>query len=795
MKGTDTLVLPADVLVTPVEALDPHLRRRLNHNDGEFVVSRPRYRGRSVVLDECAAAFLQQFRVPKTVVQAVLDHCAHNLSVALDVLEEVIPLVERVRRLRLLVEDGSFAVRDVEPTYAPGDHIAKIRLQRCVYLMDDTEVYEGENTDGGRCAVKLLRPDAPKKSRRCLEREASVLNRLAGQGVPRLLAQGTWKGQHYVVTQWCEGRKLSEAAAAMRGSEAPLGPQVLALCVAILEAYARLHETGLLHGDVHPNNIIVAKDSSVVLLDFGLSCSIEQGDAQLQHFGRAGVAEYLEPEYCEALERKQSLPAQTAAGEQYAIGALCYFLASGHHYLDFGLERDAWVKQILHQAPRSFTELGLQPHDSFQRVLLTALAKKPGQRHATVREFARALARQTRAIRDAPSLSRAARDMFAAVMSRHELSDGAIDVDLCAAPRCSLNYGASGIAYMLYRAAITRNDSCLLTTADLWSTWARERASEPDAFYSAQLGISEALVGPASLYHGEPGVQFVQALISHAMGDLVSCDAAARAFVASASRLCTNVDLTLGQSGILLGCAALYETLPDHHALIDKAGLCHLGEDLVPFLMASLVGDAMGEPGDNKWLGMAHGRAGVILALLRWRLATGNDVSGLEDQLAALAAFGRWNGKCATWPLHVGPRSYDRAPRTGWCHGSAGYVHLWALADEVFGGVQFARYAFGAAEHIWQARDTTSPVNGSLCCGYAGQGFAMLSLYRHYGDLHWLSRSHAFLDRAIARAHHTERRPSLYKGDVGIALLAAELEQPLSSATPVIDAEGWRGRP
>jgi DUF1680 family protein len=121
-------------------------------------------------------------------------------------------------------------------------------------------------------------------------------------------------------------------------------------------------------------------------------------------------------------------------------------------------------------------------------------------------------------------------------------------------------------------------------------------------------------------------------------------------------------------------------------------------------------------------------------------------------------------------------------------------VQLWSLADQAFPGDGFDRCAVGAANQLWAAVRAGGQANGSLCCGYAGQGFAMLTLYRRDGDRDWLAKAHAMLERAIARAEHAERRNSLYKGDAGIALLAEQLKRPASSHMPVFESEGWLRR-
>jgi serine/threonine-protein kinase len=130
----------------------------------------------------------------------------------------------------------------------------------------------------------------------------------------------------------------------------------------------------------------------------------------------------------------------------------------------------------------------------------------------------------------------------------------------------------------------------------------------------------------------------------------------------------------------------------------------------------------------------------------------------------------------------------DRAPWAGWCNGSAGYVFLWTLAYQMTGAEPFLRLAQGAAWDSWEA---AGPSGGSLCCGWAGRAYALLNLYKCTGDGAWWERARELGRRAAAGgASPAAMKHSLYKGEAGVALLAADLAQPASSCMPLFEAEG-----
>ena len=75
---------------------------------------------------------------------------------------------------------------------------------------------------------------------------------------------------------------------------------VLDLCIEILNAYGGLHEQDVVHGDVHPRNIIVEQDGQIKIVDFGLA-RIETDGVQRWSAQRGGIPHFFDPEFAECL--------------------------------------------------------------------------------------------------------------------------------------------------------------------------------------------------------------------------------------------------------------------------------------------------------------------------------------------------------------------------------------------------------------------------------------------------------------------------------------------------------------
>jgi hypothetical protein len=359
---------------------------------------------------------------------------------------------------------------------------------------------------------------------------------------------------------------------------------------------------------------------------------------------------------------------------------------------------------------------------------------------------------------------------------------GVVDRGLSAAPRVSVNYGAAGIAYFFYRLALTRAEPAHLLTASRWLGWAQRQRDDPLAFHDRELSIVPERVGRVSIYHSAAGTACVEALVANATGDLKRAGNACMAFVSESGNPCASLDLTVGRASTIVGAALLVEALRGT-AIAERRNLVQLGDQTLTAILGHLAGDIQGER-RLRVRGMAHGWAGVLYAALRWCEATNARVPDqVNDRLAELASLGRLVNGNVSWH---GPQ--DPSMIGGWCHGAAGYIHLWSTAARVLHDDSFGTLAVRAAESSWAGHEDTA----TLCCGLAGQAYAMHVAYQVTGDQRWVERAENLTIRAVRQVGTRWCLPnSLWKGDVGIALAASDLHRPQSACMPLFASEGW----
>jgi len=209
-------------------------------------------------------------------------------------------------------------------------------------------------------------------------REAVAIAKLRHPNILAVYDHGEFDGQLYIVTEFVEGGTFANE----------LGrPIKLSRAVAVLRAIASAldyaHERGVLHRDVKPSNVLVTRDGSAVLGDFGLSRMMATNERLTRLDTVVGTPQYMSPEQCAGTETGP-------ASDQYALGVVAFEALTGH--IPFDAETPAAVMlaqmQNVLPAPRSVNPL---LPEGVERALVRALAKDPADRYEDCETFVTAL--------------------------------------------------------------------------------------------------------------------------------------------------------------------------------------------------------------------------------------------------------------------------------------------------------------------------------------------------------------------------------------------------------------------
>jgi len=789
MDPTDRLVLPDEVVVFPVATLTPAVRAAIGCEPDEYALTRKRSRRTTRVIDQATADLIEEFRKPSSVIEAIRSFAGRTGLPAEEVAESCVPLLNE------LINDGFIAVVGAETPAVDSDQlrigafVGRWEVVEQLQLVEDTEVYRVQSSGGVEGALKRVFSDAEPWVLSALRNELGILRHLEGATFPTPLEDGM-EGEHpYLVLSWCEGTPIMSVASRLRRPWSAEARRKLAEgCVAVLDAYAELHAQGVIHGDVHPRNLLFEDEPGKVhMIDFGLGRIVSEQPVLDGPSG--GVSAFFSPEYAAASLAGERVPSPTMAGEQYSVAALLYNLLTGEQYLNQVLEGHRWLEAVCTQSPREFSRLGIPSSPEIESVLARALAKHGDERFPSMGEFRDSFVAAMEADTRSEGAARSSRrwstpGLLPSLTTLFGLDGGA--APLLPRPTATVNYGSAGIAYLFYRVSCLQDRADLLALADVWIERAKLALAEsPDeACFAPELGLEADTVGRSALYHSATGIHCVDALVACAIDDRVRAERAIERFLAAAETDEARDDLTTGRAGHLLGCACLLEAA--RSAGYSEGQLLEFGRRRQQELASRWSSCSHTVAGSGSpFYGIAHGWAGLAYAQLRFSSLSFEPlapevIAGLNE-LEELACK---EGDRAWWPS--GPADTEVWP--GWCHGSAGYAMLWAQAYRVLSDDRFLELARMAAEHSWSEPAST----GHLCCGAGGQAYASLCLERLTGEGLYLDRARAMLDRAMTFIGGPGmRQGSLYKGDVGVALLEAELAEPSLSAMPLFESEGW----
>ena len=209
-------------------------------------------------------------------------------------------------------------------------------------------------------------------------------------GTHNVFAEG---GNYYIAMEYMPGGSLE--ARLQQGGFLPLSESVR-LASQVCDGLEYAHARGVVHCDLKPANILFAADGSAKVADFGIAHVSDQmlSRSWMTPTGfTAGTLPYMSPEQTDGVRDDPRV-------DVYALGAVLYRMLAGQTYLDFD-QRDTPhaqadnVYRIHSQPPAPPSSFRPQVPAWLDTAVLTALAKEPGQRYASVAAL-RAALRQRR---------------------------------------------------------------------------------------------------------------------------------------------------------------------------------------------------------------------------------------------------------------------------------------------------------------------------------------------------------------------------------------------------------------
>jgi serine/threonine protein kinase len=242
-------------------------------------------------------------------------------------------------------------------------------------------------------ALKVLNasPDDNDRIER-FKREIGVLSKINHAAVPRFLDWGVDRGQVFFVSELVDGHDL-RIEIRRRGPFQPA--DAVALAATVADVLAAAHAAGVVHRDVKPSNIMIARDGSVRLLDFGLARTTGVDTTTLTKTGMiVGTPTYMSPEQFDNTWVDER-------SDVYSLGVVLFELLTGRPPFSAGTVIGV---AMMHKSDLPPSTLSIRDDVPawLDRIVLKCLEKRPEKRFTS----AAALATELRRLRDRKSALR-----------------------------------------------------------------------------------------------------------------------------------------------------------------------------------------------------------------------------------------------------------------------------------------------------------------------------------------------------------------------------------------------------
>lgn len=234
-----------------------------------------------------------------------------------------------------------------------------------------------------RVVVKFLPPDySAGMSYERFRREIQVAARLQHPHIVPVLSTGEAGGVLYYTMPFIEGESLRDLLE--RDHQLSIDTAVR-IAAEVADALDYAHRHGIIHRDIKPENILLEDDHAIVA-DFGIARALDAASgATLTGIGIAlGTPAYMSPEQVTA-ERDVD-----ARSDVYSLGCVLYEMLAGEPPFT-GSTVQAVLSKRMTTVPAPVRTLRQTVSVALEDVLRQALAVLPADRHATAKDFQRAL--------------------------------------------------------------------------------------------------------------------------------------------------------------------------------------------------------------------------------------------------------------------------------------------------------------------------------------------------------------------------------------------------------------------
>jgi hypothetical protein len=223
--------------------------------------------------------------------------------------------------------------------------------------------------------------------------EAEAAANLDHPNILPIYEVGAHEGQHYFSMKLVEGGSLAGNRIQDSGARSQKAGggirQDVEILVKVCRAVHFAHQRGILHRDLKPANILLDREQTPYVTDFGLAKRIESDSALTQSGAIVGTPSYMAPE--QARSEKQL----STAVDVYSLGAILYELLTGQPPFKAATQLDT-ILQVIEREPTDPRQLIPKADRDLSVIAMKCLEKDPAKRYGSAEALAEELERWLR---------------------------------------------------------------------------------------------------------------------------------------------------------------------------------------------------------------------------------------------------------------------------------------------------------------------------------------------------------------------------------------------------------------